>query len=169
MHMNRPGGLHLFQEETMSVFSNILCCINLSEYPDDVAQYVNDIIKQNSAALTVMRVAPCSQEVVRRSASLEFGTLVKEHQQQNNDVFIKYVKEHFDGEPNIVLAEGNVEDEVLRVIDKYCADLVIIGSMSTKGLFGRWLNRSSESIIGKTRVPVLVIPNELSLECTPNF
>lgn len=153
----------------MSVFSNILCCINLSEYPDDVAQYVNDIVKQNAASLIVMRVAPCSEEVTRRSASLEFGTLVKERQKQNNETFISYVKEHFDGEPTIVLSEGKIEDEVLRAIDKYCADLVIIGSMSTKGIFGSWLNRSPESIIGKTRVPVLVIPNDLSLECTPDF
>lgn len=158
-----------FLEETMSVFSNIVCCINLSENPDDVAQYVNDIAKQNEAKLILVHVAPDSEDLVRRTASVQIGELVKESQKQNEAAFAEYVKTHFDGEPTIVLAEGKVEDELLRVIDKYCADLIIIGSMSTKGLFGGWFNKPSESIIGKTRIPVMVVPNDLSLECTPDF
>lgn len=153
----------------MAVFSHIMCCINLSENPDDVAQYVNDIVRQNEAQLTVVRVAPSSEDVSRRSVSINLGELVKEGQKANEAAFVEYVKAHFEGQPKIVLAEGNIETELLRVIDKYCADLVIIGSMSTKGLFGGWLNKSPESIIGKTRIPVLVIPNDLNLECTPDF
>ena len=153
----------------MAVFSHIMCCINLSENPDDVAQYVNDIVRQNEAQLTVVRVAPSSEDVSRRSVSINLGELVKEGQKANEAAFVEYVKAHFEGQPEIVLAEGNIETELLRVIDKYCADLVIIGSMSTKGLFGGWLNKSPESIIGKTRIPVLVIPNDLNLECTPDF
>ena len=30
----------------MSVFSSIVCCLNLSENPDVLVQYVNDIAKQ---------------------------------------------------------------------------------------------------------------------------
>lgn len=153
----------------MSVFSHIICCISLSENPDDVVQYVNDIVRQNEAKLAVVRVAPSSKEVVRRSAGIHLGELVKEGQKANEAAFVEYVKAHFEGQPEVVLAEGNTETELLRAIDKYCADLVIIGSMSTKGMFGGWLNKSPESIIGKTRVPVLVIPNDLSLECTPDF
>lgn len=153
----------------MAVFSHIMCCINLSENPDDVAQYVNDIVRQNEAQLTVVRVAPSSKEVSRRAVNTHLGELVKEGQKANEAAFVEYVKAHFEGQPEIVLAEGNIETELLRVIDKYCADLVIIGSMSTKGLFGGWLNKSPESIIGKTRIPVLVIPNDLNLECTPDF
>ena len=129
---------------------------------------MNDIAKQNDAKLVVVRVSTSSAEIIRRSSCL-LEDMVKEHQKQNEAAFVEYVKKHFDGEPEIVLAEGNTETELLRVIDKYCADLVIIGSMSTKGVFGSWLNKSSENIIGKTRIPVLVIPNDLSLECTPDF
>ena len=88
----------------------------------------------------------------------------------NEDVFEAYVKKHFAGlDPTVVLAEGKVEDQLLKVIDQYCADLIIIGSMSTKGLFGSLFNKPSENIIGKTRIPVMVVPNDLSLECTPDF
>ncbi len=152
----------------MSVFSHIVCCINLSENPDDIAQYVNDVVKQNNSKLIIVHVSTNREEIVRRSSSI-LEDLIKENQKQNEAVFVEYVKKHFESEPDIVLTEGNIEIELLHVIDKYCADLVVIGSMSTKGIFGSWFNRAPESIIGKTRIPVLVIPNDLSLECTPDF
>ena len=65
------------------------------------------------------------------------------------------------------MLSGNPARELLELVDKRCADLVIMGSMSTKGFFSFLFSRPSESVIGNTRVPVMVIPNDLSLECTP--
>ena len=48
----------------MSVFSNIVCCINLSENPDDVAQYVFDIARQNEAKLILVHVAADNEAIV---------------------------------------------------------------------------------------------------------
>lgn len=154
----------------MAVFSHITCCFNLSENPDDIVQYVNDLVKQNSAQLTLIHVSPSTETLPKSRISTETEALIEKSRKTNQENFVAYVKEHFaDCEPNVVFAEGNTDTEVLSIIDQYCSDLVIIGSTSTKGLFGRWFNRPSEKIIGKTRVPVLVIPNDLSLECTPDF
>ncbi|MBP3730273.1 MAG: universal stress protein [Mailhella sp.] len=157
----------------MSVFSNIVCCINLSENPDDVAQYVCDITKQNEAKLIIVHVAADSDAILQRagrSPSSYVKQLLDEGRKANEATFTSYVKNHFSGlEPTVVLAEGKVEEQLLKVIDQYCADLIVIGSMSTKGLFGSLFNKPSETIIGKTRIPVMVVPNDLSLECTPNF
>ena len=155
----------------MSVFSNIVCCINLSENPDDVAQYVNDITRQNNAKLILVHVAADNDAILRRTGSRSMvEKLIEESRKNNEDAFTQYVNKTFAGlDTTIVLTEGKVEEELLSVIDKYCADLIIIGSMSTKGLFGSFFNKPSENIIGKTRIPVMVIPNDLSLECTPDF
>ena len=155
----------------MSVFSNIVCCISLSENPDDVAQYVNDITRQNEAKLILVHVAADNEAILRRTGNKSMvEQLIEQSRKANEEAFTKYVHEHFAGlDTTIVLTEGKVEEELLRVIDKYCADLIVIGSMSTKGLFGSLFNKPSESIIGKTRIPVMVIPNDLSLECTPDF
>ena len=157
----------------MSVFSNIVCCINLSENPDDVAQYVFDIARQNEAKLILVHVAADNEAILQRagaSSSSYVKQLLDKGRKTNEDAFEAYVKKHFAGlEPTVVLAEGKVEDQLLKVIDQYCADLIIIGSMSTKGLFGSLFNKPSENIIGKTRIPVMVVPNDLSLECTPDF
>ncbi len=159
------------QEDTMSVFSNIVCCISLSENPDDVAQYVNDITRQNDAKLILVHVAADNEAILRRTGSKNMvEKLIEESRKANEDAFTNYVNKKFAGlDTTIVLTEGKVEEELLKVIDKYCADLIVIGSMSTKGLFGSLFNKPSESIIGKTRIPVMVIPNDLSLECTPDF
>ncbi len=155
----------------MSVFSNIVCCISLSENPDDVAQYVNDIARQNEAKLILVHVAADNEAILRRTGSRSVvEQLIEESRKANEDAFTQYVNKQFAGlDTTIVLTEGKVEEELLKVIDKYCADLIVIGSMSTKGLFGSLFNKPSESIIGNTRIPVMVIPNDLSLECTPDF
>ena len=155
----------------MSVFSNIVCCINLSENPGDVAQYAADIVRQNNAKLILVHVAADTEAILRRTDSKAMvEKLMDESRKHNEEVFTRYVETHFAGlNPTVVLAEGKVDDELLKVIDKYCADLVIIGSMSTRGLFGYLFNKPSESIIGQTRIPVMVIPNELNLECEPSF
>ena len=155
----------------MTVFSNIVCCLNLSENPNDVAQYVADIAKQNEAKLILVHVAADSEQILLRTGGRAFiEQLMAESRKHSEDAFEAYVEQHFQGiETVTVLTEGKVEKELLKIIDKYCADLVIVGSMSTKGLFGSFFNKASEDIIGKTRIPVMVIPNDLSLECQPNF
>ena len=155
----------------MSVFSNIVCCISLSENPDDVVQYASDIVRQNDAKLILVHVAADNDAILRRTGSRSaVEQLIEESRKANEDAFTQYVNKKFAGlNPTIVLTEGKVEEELLKVIDQYCADLIVIGSMSTKGLFGSLFNKPSESIIDNTRIPVMVIPNDLSLECTPEF
>ena len=155
----------------MSVFSKIACCISLSENPDDVIQYTRDMVRQNEAELILIHVAASTDEVLNRTSSMAMIEDILENSRKSNEEDFKaYVKKQFgDLNPTIVFMEGKLDTEVLHVIDQYCADLVIIGSMSTKGFFGSLYNKPSEHIIGHTRVPVMVIPNDLSLECEPQF
>jgi nucleotide-binding universal stress UspA family protein len=154
----------------MAVFSNIACCVSLSENPDDLAQYVRDIVRQNEARLILIHVAPDSEALMRRQSEYVISSQVEGIRQQNKAAFEEYRQKYFaDIEAAVVYAEGNTEAQLLKVVDKYCADLIIIGSMSTKGILGGLFGNSQASIIGRTRVPVLVVPNDLSLECTPDF
>ena len=155
----------------MSVFSNIICCISLSENPDDVAQYVRDIAGQNDAKLYLVHVFAGKEDLFNQvSAHSAVEKMLKESQAATREAFKEYVEKQFAGfDTTVIFTEGRVQDELIRIIDKVCADLLVIGSMSTKGLFGGLFNKPSESIIGNTRIPVMVIPNDLSLECTPDF
>jgi nucleotide-binding universal stress UspA family protein len=152
----------------MSVFSSIVCCLNLSENPDVLVQYVNDIAKQNDAKIIFVQVAAGRGSILNRS-SVSVDSIISENVEKANSAFSEYVKKNVEGEAVLVFAEGDTDKELLKVVDKYCADLIIVGSMSTKCFMGGWFSNPSDSIIGKTRVPVMVIPNDFSLECTPDF
>lgn len=155
-------------EEPCPFFSSIVCCLNLSENPDVLVQYVNDIAKQNDAKLIFVQVAPARSSALNRSA-INVDSIISENVEKANAAFAEYVNKNVEGEAVLVFAEGDTDKELLKVVDKYCADLIIVGSMSTKGFMGGWFSNPSDSIIGKTRVPVMVIPNDISLECTPDF
>ena len=96
----------------MSVFSNIVCCISLSENPDDVAQYVNDITRQNEAKLILVHVAADNEAILRRTGSKSMvEKLIEESRKANEDAFTNYVNKKFVGlDTTIVLTEGKVEE-----------------------------------------------------------
>ena len=94
----------------MAVFSNIACCVSLSENPDDLAQYVNDIVRQNEARLILIHIAPDSETMVRRQAEYVIDSMVEEVRRKNKLAFEEYIKKHFAGvDATIVYAEGNME------------------------------------------------------------
>ena len=100
----------------MSVFSNIVCCISLSENPDDVAQYTNDITRQNDAKLILVHVAADNESILRRTGSKSMvEKLIDESRKANEEAFTEYVNKHFAGlDTTIVLTEGRVEEELLK-------------------------------------------------------
>lgn len=154
----------------MSVFSCVMCCISLSENPDDLAQYVSDIVAQTDAKLVLVDVTVGAADIARRvggMASLEKA--FEESRKAQLATLAAYARKHFGPDCTIVQTEGRTADELLKIIDKHCADLLVIGSMSTKGIMGSMFGCGTGSIIGKSRIPVMVIPNDLSLECTPDF
>ncbi len=147
-----------------------MCCISLSENPDDLAQYVSEIVVQNDAKLVLVDVTVGAADIARRVGSM--ASLEKAFEESRRAQLVTlaaYARKHFDRECIIVQSEGRTADELLKIIDKHCADLLVIGSMSTKGIMGSMFGCGAGSIIGKTRIPVMVIPNELSLECVPDF
>ena len=65
------------------------------------------------------------------------------------------------------MTEGDPNKEMLEIIDKYCADLAVVGSVASKNLFGFITQMTSRTLIERTRIPVMIIPSEFSLECVP--
>ena len=152
----------------MSLFSTIICCVNLTENSQDIVQYTKDIAKIDNAKILVAHSLPSTENLRNYITSPMVEEVLKNTTARTENFLKEFVAKNFEGydaEP-IVLA-GNPARELLSLVDKRCADLVVMGSMSSKGFFSFLFNRPSENVIGYTRVPVMVIPNDLSLECTP--
>lgn len=157
------------KEKAMALFSTIICCINLTENSSDIVQYTRDIAKIDNSKILVVHALPSTAHLLNYVTSRSMVESILEESKERTEKFLKeFVAKNFEGlnaEP--VLMSGSPARELLELADKVCADLIIMGSMSTKGVFSFMFSRPSEGVIGRTRVPVMVIPNDLNLECTP--
>ena len=152
----------------MSIFSNIACCLNVSENSDDVAQYAKDLAMQNGAKLILIYVGNYSGSDYKILDESNLGYLIEENNKKKNEALEKYVKDNFQGiDTTLVVTEGDPNKELLEIIDKYCADLAVIGSVASKNLFGFITQMTSKTLIERTRIPVMIIPSDFSLECVP--
>lgn len=152
----------------MSIFSNIACCLNVSENSDDVAQYAKDLAMQNGAKLILIYVGNYSGSDYKILDESNLGYLIEENNKKKNEALEKYVKDNFQGiDTTLVVTEGDPNKEMLEIIDKYCADLAVIGSVASKNLFGFITQMTSKTLIERTRIPVMIIPSDFSLECVP--
>lgn len=152
----------------MSIFSNIACCLNVSENSDDVAQYAKDLAVQNGAKLILIYVGNYSGSDYKILDESNLGYLIEENNKKKNEALEKYVKDNFQGiDTTLVVTEGDPNKEMLEIIDKYCADLAVIGSVASKNLFGFITQMTSKTLIERTRIPVMIIPSDFSLECVP--
>lgn len=66
-----------------------------------------------------------------------------------------------------VLLGDDITANIIRLIKEECADLVVVGAMSTKPWYSFMLSSESSKIIGQAGIPVLVVPNNLEFECLP--
>ncbi len=152
----------------MSIFSNIACCLNVSENSDDVAQYAKDLALQNGAKLIVIYVGNYSGSDYKILDRSNLGYLIEDNNKKKKEALEKYVKDNFQGiDTTLVVTEGDPNKEMLEIIDKYCADLAVVGSVASKNLFGFITQMTSRTLIERTRIPVMIIPSEFSLECVP--
>ncbi len=155
----------------MSTFSAILCVVNLSENVDDVVSYTRELAIANNAQVILFnslpRVDNLYEIAVKQGGEDAFQNSIVE---KTNIFLDKIISENFEGiKVRKELSEKNVVDNITDLVDEYCADLVVMGSMSTKGVTGFFSTNKSKNVINQTRVPVLVVPNDLTLECTPDF
>ena len=156
-------------EGFMSIFSNIACCLNVSENSDDVAQYAKDLAIQNGAKLILIYVGNYSGSDYKILDQSNLGDLIEEQERSRQEALEKYVRDNFKGiETTVVMTEGDPNKELLEVIDKYCADLAVIGSVASRNLFGFIKQMTAKSLIERTRIPVMIIPSDFSLECVPD-
>ena len=149
------------------MFTNIICCVNLTENGQDVIDYTKQIAAPD-AMIYVVHALPSTAQLSGYIHSTAMEEIVKNSEVKTNQYLDGIIAKDFAGyKTQKVITKGNFAHELLKLVDKYCADIVVMGSISTKGIFNRLLENTSKTVIGDGRVPVLVVPTELSLECTP--
>ncbi len=155
----------------MSAFKTIICSINLIERSEDIVYYTRELAKQNDAKVYVVHSLPSLDHL--RSYIEGTGmadSLIENAEKKAKEFLVDFIAKNFEGittEP--VVTVGTAANDLLKLADDYCADLIVMGSLSTKGMLSFLNPKQSETVIGRTRVPVMVVPNDLDMDCTPNF
>ncbi len=153
----------------MSVFQTIICSINLIERSDDLVYYTRELAKLSNAKVYVVHSLPALDSVrMYAGSSVIADNFFEETEKNAKEHLTKFIAENFPGvNAEAVVTTGKADDDLLALADKFCAELIIVGSMSTKGLFGFISHKTSQAMIGKTRIPVMVVPNDLDMDCVP--
>ena len=151
----------------MSSFSTIACCIDLTEQNDDIVSYTREIAELTGAKLLLVHVLPPTGAFASYGASKELLQKVATESRQETEKYVKeFAEKNFAGLPcEPLILTGRIDKAINELVDKRCADLIIMGSLNTRGLFN--FSGSTSRLIGHSRVPVMVIPNDLSLEGVP--
>ncbi len=156
------------QGSNVSSFSTIACCIDLTEQNDDIVNYTREMAELTGAKILLVHVLPPTGAFASYGASKELLQKVAAESRVETEKYVKdFAAKYFAGLPcEPLIMTGHIDKALNELVDKRCADLIIMGSLNTRGLFN--FSGSTSRLIGRSRVPVMVIPNDLSLECEPD-
>lgn len=149
---------------------NILVAIDLTESSQLVIRHVKELAKTLSAKIWLLHVANSDHDLLLAAAHFDQVAFQQEVGETKDTTAKKFQNEHrllhqFDYELrstgldcNALLVEGEITETILKEAAKLSADMVVLGSQG-KGVVDRFLlGSTSEGILHKSSVPILIIP-----------
>ena len=142
---------------------NILCAIDFSDNSDAVIKQAKQLATYSGAKLWILHVAAPEPDfvgyTVGPSQERDWRALVlkKEHR-----IIQKYAKqaeeEGIDTSP--LLVEGPTVQTILKKIDKFEIDLVVLGTHGHGSLYSMVIGSTSQSLANKCPIPLLMVPSK---------
>lgn len=153
----------------MAQFDMIICSVNLIEHSDDIVEYTKKLADKEKTKILVTHILPATDHLRAFVQSSSIVDSIIDSSKKNTAEYLSdFIAKNFAGyQAEPVVLEGVAADAIINLADERCADLIVMGSMSSKTFLNFISVKPSNTVIGRTRVPVLVIPNDLSLECMP--
>lgn len=148
----------------MSIFSTIICCVNLTENNDEIVRYSKQVTNKDAKILLV-HIMPSIASMKNLAPTIDsfFKEALISLENNLQEYREKFFAEYSDVEIRIV--KGTPAPEILKLVDEKCAEIIVMGSQSSKHWFQFTMADPTHAIASKTRIPVLLIPNDLNLEC----
>lgn len=103
----------------MSLFSTIICCVNLTENSQDIVQYTKDIAKIDNAKILVAHSLPSTDNLRNYITSPMVEEVLENSKERTRKFLEEFVAANFQGfnaEP--VMLSGNPARELLELVDK---------------------------------------------------
>ncbi len=149
---------------------NILVAIDLTESSQIVVRQVKKLAKALPVKFWLLHVANSDHDLLLAAAHFDEVAFKQEVGEIKDTTAKNFQNEHlllqqFEHELrstgidcNALLIEGEITDTILKEVARLSADIVMLGSQG-KGVVDRFLlGSTSESILHKSSIPVLIIP-----------
>lgn len=147
--MNNPGK-----------FEKILFATDLTEAGTDAAAYAHMMARSYGAKLHVIHVVDTSGEAAGfYLPHISYENLDKEMVENARGMLDKYCARHFEGDPvEKEVRSGEPYEEILKVVEENDIDVVVMGALSRGRLDHFLFGSTTERVMRKINIPVLVIP-----------
>jgi nucleotide-binding universal stress UspA family protein len=145
----------------------ILIAVEDSVYSDKAVAYGFSLGKTLGAELALVHVneiplcSPYVTDQVLNEPVMIIPELMKIQDEASQRLFVRLIKTA-ESELKIKIFEkiGNPRDEIVSTADEWNADLIILGTHGRTGLDHFIVGSVAESIINKTKCPLLIIPGK---------
>jgi len=153
----------IFVIQTINIMKKILVPVDFSDMTTDVLIYAIRLAKENNASIVVLHVA--SPNPIYSGADTEpplIQTYMAEEltrEQGELDAIVAHIKSQ-DIEAYSILLQGPIIDTIMDEANEIKADMIIMGKESHGLLYRTLLGTTSEGVIRRTHIPVLIIPEK---------
>jgi nucleotide-binding universal stress UspA family protein len=141
----------------------ILVPVDFSDITTEVLDYAIHLANEDTCSITVLHVAPPSPIFPGPDADpIMIEAYVNEELEREKDE-LHAITEHIHKqgiEAYSVLLQGSIIDTIIDEAKEIKADMIVMGKESHGLLYRTLLGTTSEGVIRRARVPVLIIPEK---------
>lgn len=141
----------------------ILVPVDFSDITTEVLDYAIHMANEDTSSITVLHVAPPNPIFPGPDAEpIMMETYVNEELEREKDE-LHAITEHIHKqgiEAYSVLLQGSIIDTIIDEAKEIKADMIVMGKESHGLLYRTLLGTTSEGVIRRARVPVLIVPEK---------
>jgi len=141
----------------------ILVPVDFSEITTEVLDYAIHFASEEADTITVLHVAPMNPIYPGPDAEpVMIQTYVDEELEREKEE-LQAIKEHIQKQgvkADSVLLQGSIIDTIIEEAKELQADMIVMGKESHGLLYRTLLGTTSEGVIRRARIPVLIVPEK---------
>jgi len=147
----------------LKVMKKILVPVDFSDITTEVLDYAIHLANEDASAITVLHVAPPNPIFLGPdSEPVMIQTYVDEELEREKEE-LRAITEHIQKQgvnADSVLLQGPIIDTIIDEAKELHADMIVMGKESHGLLYRTLLGTTSEGVIRRARVPVLIVPEK---------
>jgi len=145
-----------------TVFKKMLIAVDGSPCSENAAKQGLALAATLQIPVALFSVIDRSQEIIPTDLEvkpIQTGTFLEEQARKNiRHMMEKYVLKSMEGQVQQILTEGLPREEILRKLNDWQAEVLVVGTHGRKGLAHLLLGSTAEYLVRHAKIPVLVIP-----------